>query len=69
MLKDLEPEANEVIICSEFTISNREWVCFIVNRPSVHNKLQCFFRELKKALSKASKSCKNQVLKVINWIN
>ena len=29
MLKDLEPEANEVIISSEFTISNREWVCFI----------------------------------------
>ena len=45
-----------MMICSEFTISNRRRDCFSVYRPSEHEG------ELKKSLSKASESYKNFIL-------
>ena len=35
-LRKLEPKFSE-FICSEFTISNKNWICFSVYRPPTHN--------------------------------
>ena len=57
-LKNLELKFSEVI-CSEFTISNKKWICFSVFRPSTQNNLECFFNEIKTSLSQASVMCDN----------
>ena len=48
-LKKLEPKFSEVI-CSEFTISNKKWICFSVYRPPTQNNLECFFNKLRTSL-------------------
>ena len=48
-LKKLEPKFSEVI-CSEFTISNKNWICFSVYRPPTQNNLECFFNKLRTSL-------------------
>ena len=57
-LKKLELKFSEVI-CSEFTISNKKWICFSVYRPSTQNNLECFFNEITTLLSQASVMCDN----------
>ena len=60
-LKKLEPKFSEVI-CSEFTILNKKWICFSVYRPSTQNNLECFFNELTTSLSQASVMCDNFIV-------
>ena len=60
-LKKLEPKFNEVI-CSEFTISNKKWICFSVYRPPTQNNLECFFNEVTTSLSQARVLCDNLIV-------
>ena len=60
-LKKLEPKCSEVI-CSEFTVSNKKWICFSVYRPPTQNNLECFFNELTTSLSQASVMCDNFIV-------
>ena len=59
--KKLTPKFSEVI-CSEFTISNKKWICFSVYRPPTQNNLECFFNELTTSLSQASVMCDNFIV-------
>ena len=52
-LKKLEPKCSEVI-CVEFTISNKKWICFSVYKPPTQNDLDCFFNKLTTSLSQTS---------------
>ena len=52
-LKKLEPKVSEVI-CSEFTTSNKKWICFSFYRPPTQNNLECFFNEVTTSLSQTS---------------
>ena len=45
-LKDYETKICE-IICSEFTICRKKWICFSVYRPPSYNNLIIFFEDLK----------------------
>ena len=49
-LKKFEPKFSE-IFCSEFTIPNKNWICFSVYRPPTQNNLECFFNQLTTSLS------------------
>ena len=60
-LKKLEPKFSKVI-CSEFTTSNKKWICFSVYRPPTQNNLGCFFNELATPLSQASVICDNFIV-------
>ena len=60
-LKKLEPKFSEVVR-SEFTISNKKWICFSVYRPPTQNNLECFFNELATSLSQASIMCDNFIV-------
>ena len=60
-LEKLEPKLSEVI-CSEFTISNKKWICFSVSRPRTQNNLEFFFNELTTSLSQASVMCDNFIV-------
>ena len=60
-LKKLQPKSSEVI-CSEFTISNKKWICFSVYRPPTQNNLECFFNEFTTSLSQASEMYDNFIV-------
>ena len=44
-LKKLEPKSSE-ITRSEFTLSNKNRICFSVYRAPIQDNLECFFNEL-----------------------
>ena len=54
-MKNFETSASECI-CSEITISKREWSCFSIYRPPSNENLEIFFEELTNSLSRASES-------------
>ena len=49
-LRKYEPFSIEVI-CSEVTISNKNWVIFSIYRPTDYSNLLTFFKELRKYLN------------------
>ena len=59
--KKLEPKCSE-FICSEFTISNKKWICFSVCRPLTQNNLESFFNENTTSLSRASEMYDNFIV-------
>ena len=50
---------NIEVICSEVTISNKNWVIFSIYRPPDYSNLLAFFKELGKYLNHASENCDN----------
>ena len=53
---------NSECLCSELTISNKNWVCFGVYRTPSQENLELFFDELSSCLSKASETYENFVV-------
>ena len=53
---------NSECICSELTISNKKWICFIVYCPPSQENLGLFFDELSCCLSKASEAYENYIV-------
>ena len=53
---------NIEVICSEVTISNKNWVIFSIYRPSDYSNLLAFFKELGKYLNQASENYDNFVM-------
>ena len=60
-LKDYETQICETI-CSEFTVSKKQWICFSVYRPLSYNNLIIFFEELTKSACKALNTYHNIIL-------
>ena len=50
---------NIEVICSELTISNRNWVIFSIYRPPDYSNLLAFFKELGKYLNQACENYDN----------
>ena len=50
---------NIEVICSEVTISNKNWVIFSIYRPPDYSNLLAFFKELGKYLNQASENYDN----------
>ena len=50
------------VICSELTISNRNWVILSIYRPLDYFNLLLFFKELRKYLNQASKNYDNFIV-------
>ena len=44
-LRDYEPKYSECL-CSEFTFTNKNWICFSIYRPPESSHLSTFFEEL-----------------------
>ena len=62
-LKKYEPNYSECIY-SEFTISNKKWICFSIYRPLSTENIKTFFEEMNEVISKAL--CKYESLIVIS---
>ena len=41
------------LICSEFTISLKKWICFSIHRPPSTGNIKTYFEEIKEVISKA----------------
>ena len=53
---------NIEVICSEVTISNKNWVIFSIYRPPDYSNLLAFFKELGKYLNMASENYDNFIV-------
>ena len=53
---------NIEVICSEITISNKNWVIFCIHRPPDYFHLLAFFKELGKYLTEACENYDNFIV-------
>ena len=53
---------NIEVICSEVTISNKNWVIFSIYRPPDYSNLLAFFEELGKYLDQVSENFDNFIV-------
>ena len=49
-------------ICSEFTITNRKWICLNIYRPPNPNNMNTFFDKITASLSKAAMKYENIII-------
>ena len=65
-LKKYEPNYSECI-CSEFTISKKERICFSIYRPPSTENIKRFFEKMNEVIGKAL--CKYEILIVMGDFN
>ena len=65
-MKKYEPNYSECI-CSEFTISKKEWICFSIYRPPSTENIKRFFEKMNEVIGKAL--CKYEILIVMGDFN
>ena len=53
---------NIEVICSELTISNRNWIIFSIYRPPDYSNLLAVFKELENNVNQASESYDNFIV-------
>ena len=65
-MKKYEPNYSECI-CSKFTISKKNWICFSIYRSLSTENIKRFFEEMNEVISKAL--CKYKNLIVMGDVN